>query len=92
MQVYRDDPCERFPCLEDNAEFTEPELRLMAQMRAIAVIQWKLESQVILRRHYTHTEPPAARQDGSRARQRLRRRAGLPLLDTRFPTSTRTSL
>ena len=89
MQVYRDDPCERFrPRLEDNAEFTEPELRLMAQMhKAIAVIQWKLESQVILRRpHYRMQDRLLLdKMDLERGSVCLGEQ-NYPLLDTRFPT------
>lgn len=55
IDTYRDDPCEQFmPRLTGDPEFTDQELRLMAQMhKAIAIIQLKLEGQIIQRRpHY----------------------------------------
>ncbi|MDX1616575.1 MAG: fructose-bisphosphatase class III, partial [Candidatus Promineifilaceae bacterium] len=52
LNTYRDDPCDQFePRVSDETEFTEQELRLMAQMhKAITVIQLKLEGQIIQRR------------------------------------------
>ncbi len=55
LEVYGDDPCELFrPKWSGQAEYTENEVRLMAQMhKAITVIQFKVEGQVIRRRpHY----------------------------------------
>jgi fructose-1,6-bisphosphatase-3 len=55
LETYGDDPCEQFtPRLSGGPEFTEQELRLMAQMhKAITLIQLKLEGQIIKRRpHY----------------------------------------
>jgi fructose-1,6-bisphosphatase-3 len=51
MQTYADDPCAQFePKIQDDEEYTEGELRLMAQMqKAITVIQLKLEGQLIQR-------------------------------------------
>lgn len=53
METYADDPCDRFgPRLErDDTTHNEKTRRLIAQMhKAISVIQFKLESQMILRR------------------------------------------
>ncbi|MDR0439872.1 MAG: fructose-1,6-bisphosphatase [Candidatus Accumulibacter sp.] len=55
LETYADDPCGPFiPRLSPEDERTEREIRLMAQMqKAIAIIQFKLESQIIKRRpHY----------------------------------------
>jgi len=49
MQVYRDDPCENFrPRLSNPGSYRDEEIQLVSQMhKAIAVIQFKLEAQVI---------------------------------------------
>ncbi len=55
IDVYREDPCQQFmPRPTGDPEFTDQELRLMAQMhKAITIIQLKLEGQIIQRRpHY----------------------------------------
>ena len=55
VEVYGDDPCTHFqPKPSRIEEYTENELRLMAQMhKAITIIQLKLEAQIIKRRpHY----------------------------------------
>lgn len=55
LETYKDDPCELFvPKISPDSSFTTQEIRLMAQMqKAIAIMQFKLESQVIKRRpHY----------------------------------------
>jgi len=55
MNVYQDDPCTIFyPKASGDEEFTENELQLMAKMhKAITIIQFKLEAQIIQRRpHY----------------------------------------
>jgi fructose-1,6-bisphosphatase-3 len=55
VDVYGDDPCEQFrPKYSGQEEYTENELRLIAQMhKAITIIELKLEGQIILRRpHY----------------------------------------
>ena len=55
MEAYEDDPCTIFyPYTSGDEEYTENELQLMAKMqKAIAVIQFKLEAQIIQRRpHY----------------------------------------
>ncbi len=52
MQVYGDDPCQQFKVKASaGEEYTENELRLLARMhKAIAIIQLKLEGQIIQRR------------------------------------------
>jgi fructose-1,6-bisphosphatase-3 len=55
VDVYGDDPCRQFtPRPSGEEDFTEDELRLMAQMhKAITIIQLKLEGHIIRRRpHY----------------------------------------
>lgn len=89
MEVYSADPCERFlPRSPDTEAFTAHEILLMARMqKAIAVIQFKLESQIIQRRpHYEMDdrllldkidfEQGTVQIDGTI----------YPLLDTYFPT------
>jgi fructose-1,6-bisphosphatase-3 len=89
MEVYDDDPCTRFaPRVSGAEDYTQNELRLMAQMhKAITIIQLKLEGQLIQRRpHYQmedrllldkidHADGTA--QIGGKTH---------PLLDTAFPT------
>ena len=52
MEAYAQDPCNQFaPKVDPSQEYTRHELRLMAQMqKAIAIIQFKLEGQLITRR------------------------------------------
>lgn len=52
MDAYRDDPCDQYYArVSDSDQFTDQEMRLMAQMhKAITVIQLKLEAQIIQRR------------------------------------------
>ncbi len=52
MDTYGSDPCERFiPKVSDRQRFTEQEMRLIGQMlKAISILQFKLEGQVIRRR------------------------------------------
>ena len=52
MEAYKDDPCTIFyPRLSEDDEYTENERQLMAKMqKAIAIIQFKLEAQIIQRR------------------------------------------
>jgi fructose-1,6-bisphosphatase-3 len=54
MELYPDDPCAQFVPKETAEEYTQNELRLMSKMhKAIAIIQLKLEAQIIQRRpHY----------------------------------------
>jgi fructose-1,6-bisphosphatase-3 len=52
MQVYKDDPCSPFkPKLSGDKSYHEDELQMVAQMhKAISIIQFKLEGQLIQRR------------------------------------------
>lgn len=52
MDVYKDDPCEEFMPRQSNEEFyAEKDRNLIARMhKAIAIIQFKLEGQLIKRR------------------------------------------
>lgn len=55
LETYKDDPCEIFaPKVSPDSSFTSQEMRLMAQMqKAMAVIQFKVESHIVKRRpHY----------------------------------------
>lgn len=55
IETYENDPCALFiPKVSKDEEFTSNEIRLMAQMqKAITIIQFKLEEQLIKRRpHY----------------------------------------
>lgn len=49
METYKDDPCEAFyPKLSSDYEFSEKTIRFIAQMhKAISIIQFKLEGQLI---------------------------------------------
>ncbi len=90
LEAYRDDPCALFgPKLPKDHNFTSQEIRLLAQMqKAIAIIQFKLESQVIKRRpHYLMDDRLLLdKVDYARGVMTL---DGVehPLLDTQFPTS-----
>lgn len=51
IEFYKNDPCESFKPKPDNIELTDKENMLTAQMhKAIAVIQFKLEGEIIKRR------------------------------------------
>ncbi len=58
MNVYKDDPCTIFyPKLSGDEEYTENEQQLMAKMqKAMAIIQFKLEAQIIQRRRHFQME------------------------------------
>ena len=89
LETYGDDPCRRFiPKVSPEDKFTEHEIRLMAQMqKAIAILQFKLESQIIKRR-------PQYGMEGRLLLDRIDYGRGIiniggaeyPLLDTLFPT------
>ncbi len=89
MQVYGNDSCEVFrPKGANSNEFTENELLLMARMhKAIAVIQFKLESQIILRRPQYMMEDRLMldKLDVAAGVLRINGRS-YPLLDSHFPT------
>ncbi|MCO5189507.1 MAG: fructose-1,6-bisphosphatase [Anaerolineae bacterium] len=56
MDVYGDDPCDQFrPKPNPSEEFTDNEIALLSRMhKAIAIIQLKLEGQIIKRRPHYH--------------------------------------
>ena len=89
MEAYRDDPCALFvPKLPKDHNYTNNEIRLMAQMqKAMTIIQFKLESQVIKRRpHYRMNDRLLLEKiDYSRGVITLDG-VEYPLLDTQFPT------
>lgn len=89
METYADDPCERFiPKVGKEQQFTEHELRLMAEMhKAISIIQFKLEGQVIARRPHYQMEDRLLldKIDLERGTVRIDGRQ-YPLRDSLFPT------
>lgn len=89
LETYKDDPCELFiPKVSADSGFTAQEIRLMAQMqKAMAVIQFKVEAQVIKRRpHYQMDDRLLLDKiDYERGVIKLND-TEYPLLDTFFPT------
>lgn len=89
LETYKDDPCDLFaPRVAKDSSFTTQEIRLMAQMqKAMAIIQFKLESQVIKRRpHYQMDDRLLLDKiDYERGVIKLNG-TEYPLLDTFFPT------
>ncbi len=89
IDTYGDDPCEQFiPRPSVDEDFTEDELMLMARMqKAIAIIQFKLEAQIIQRRSHYHMEDRLLldKIDHDRGTVHLNG-VDYPLLDTNFPT------
>ncbi|MBV5337830.1 MAG: fructose-bisphosphatase class III, partial [Deltaproteobacteria bacterium] len=89
LETYKNDPCNLFtPKVSAESSFTSQEIRLMSQMqKAIAIIQFKLESQIIKKRlHYQMQDRLLLEKiDYSRGVITL---AGVeyPLLDSFFPT------
>jgi fructose-1,6-bisphosphatase-3 len=89
LETYKNDPCKRFiPKVSPEDNFTEQEVRLMAQMqKAMAVMQFKLESQIIKRR-------PHYKMDDRLLLDKVDYERGVvnidgteyPMLDTLFPT------
>ena len=89
LETYRDDPCTRFaPKVASDTYYSAQEIRLMAQMqKAIAVIQFKLESQVIRRRPQYEMEDRLLLREIDFARGVIKiKGVEHPLLDTSFPT------
>lgn len=94
MDVYGNDPCERFrpkvPTITayGEEEYTENELLLMARMhKAIAIIQLKLESQIIMRRpHYNMSDRLLLDKVNYEAGTVCIDGMEYPLLDCNFPT------
>lgn len=89
LETYKDDPCELFiPKVSPDEKFTSQEIRLMAQMqKAMAIMQFKIESQVIKRRpHYQMDDRLLLDKiDYERGVVQLNG-VDYPLLDTFFPT------
>ena len=89
LETYKDDPCELFaPKISPDSGFTVQEIRLMAQMqKAMAIIQFKVEAQVIKRRpHYQMDDRLLLDKiDYERGVIKLND-TEYPLLDTFFPT------
>jgi fructose-1,6-bisphosphatase-3 len=89
IDTYGDDPCQQFlPRLPDEPDTSPDERRLEAQMhKAIAILQLKLEAQIILRRPYFRMEKRLllGKIDYKRGTICLNGRV-YPLLDTHFPT------
>jgi fructose-1,6-bisphosphatase-3 len=89
IDTYGDDPCERFtPRPAGEEDFTEQELQLMARMqKAIAIIQFKLEAQVIQRRPHYHMEDRLLLDKIDHENGTVHVAGEVyPLLDTHFPT------
>lgn len=89
IDTYGDDPSQQFiPKDADKTEFTPHELKLMAQMhKAITLIQFKLEGQIIRRRsHYQMDDRLLLDKiDHEKGTVRIGDRE-FPLVDTHFPT------
>jgi len=89
LETYKEDPCEPFtPKVAANSLFSTQEIRLMAQMqKAMAVIQFKLESQVIRRRPQYQMEDRLLLRKIDYARGVITLDGvEYPLIDTFFPT------
>ena len=89
METYKDDPCSLFrPKVDPSENFASDEIRLMAQMqKAITIIQFKLESQLIKRRPQYLMEDRLLLDQVDYARGVLNiGGTEHPLLDTFFPT------
>ncbi len=89
MAAYKEDPCTIFyPKTSGEEEYTENELQLMAKMqKAIAVIQFKLEAQIIQRRPHFEMEDRLLldKIDYEKGVVQLNGQV-FPLRDTLFPT------
>jgi len=89
LETYGNDPCKCFiPKIMKKGEFTNQEIRLMAQMqKAIAIIQFKLEGQMIRRQ-------PQYQMEDRLLLEKINYEQGTimlnnieyPLLDSNFPT------
>ena len=89
LEAYQDDPCELFiPKLAKDNGFTGHEIQLMAKMqKAMAIIQFKLESQIIKRRPHYQMEDRRLLDKIDYARGVITLNGTeYPLLDTHFPT------
>ena len=89
LETYRDDPCRQFiPRVPPDGKFSNQEIRLMAQMqKAVAIIQFKLESQIIKRRPQYQMEERLLLDyvDYERCVLSMEGKE-YPLLDSHFPT------
>lgn len=90
METYKDDPCTQFQSRTNVSDenFDDKTLRLFAQMhKAIAIIQFKLEGEIIKRRPEFHMEDRLLLNfiDYERGVIRLDGKE-YPLTDTNFPT------
>jgi fructose-1,6-bisphosphatase-3 len=89
MQVYKDDPCSAFkPKLTGNREYNNDEIFMVMQMqKAIAVIQFKLEGQLIKRHPGFKMEDRLVLEhiDYEKGTIRMGRKT-YPLTDHNFPT------
>ena len=89
LETYKDDPCELFtPKVSPEDNFTSQEIRLMAQMqKAMAIIQFKVESQVIKRHPHYKMEDRLLLDKVDYARGVINLHGvEYPMLDTFFPT------
>lgn len=89
LETYEHDPCERFiPKVPKDSSFTDKEIRMMAQMqKAIAMIQFKLEEQLIRRRpHYQMDDRRLLPQVDYEQGTITLNGVTYPLLDKNFPT------
>ncbi len=89
METYGDDPCQRFmPKVAEGQEITEREIKLLAQMqKAIAIIQLKLEGQIVQRRPQYQMADRLQLDKIDHARGTVTIGDGVyALLDTNFPT------
>lgn len=89
IETYANDPCELFiPKVPKDGEFSSQEIRLLAQMqKAMAIIQFKLESQLIKRRpHYKMEERLLLDRIDFAAGTVVIDGVIHPLLDRNFPT------
>jgi fructose-1,6-bisphosphatase-3 len=89
IDTYGDDPCHQFmPRPSGDEEFTDHELRLMALMhKAITIIQFKLEGQIIKRRpHYQMDDRLLLDKTNFEQGTITLDDQPHPLLDTDFPT------
>ncbi|ENK2084065.1 fructose-1,6-bisphosphatase [Listeria monocytogenes] len=88
-EVYKDDPCKYFqPKNEDNTDYSNAEITQIARMhKAISIIQFKLEGEIINRRKEFNMEHQLLLQfiDYKKGTIQLKGKT-YQLLDTHFPT------
>jgi len=89
IDTYTKDPCEQFiPKISKDGGFTEKEIQMMAKMqKAIAIIQFKLEEQLIKRRsHYQMNDRLLLERINYERGTITLNGLTYPLLDAKFPT------